>query len=43
MGELKPKNVAILFFGKDINEFIPQHEIRLTKFADNEGTVIRLC
>ena len=38
--EIKPKNVAILFFGKNIGRFIPQHEIRLTKFADNYGTEI---
>jgi len=38
--EIKPKNTAILFFGKDIPKFIPQHEIRMTKFADIIGTEI---
>ncbi|MDR3223289.1 MAG: DUF4062 domain-containing protein [Methanobrevibacter sp.] len=38
--EIKPKNVAILFFGKNIQKFLPQHEIRLTKFSDDEGTEI---
>ncbi|MDR2624105.1 MAG: DeoR family transcriptional regulator [Methanobrevibacter sp.] len=40
MREIKPKIVALLFFGKNIGKFIPQHEIRLTKFSDNEGTII---
>jgi len=38
--EIKLKNVAILFFGKNIDKYLPQHEVRLTKFSDEEGTVI---
>jgi predicted HTH transcriptional regulator len=38
--KIKPKNIAILFFGKNIPKSLPQYEIRLTKFSDDEGTVI---
>jgi len=37
-GKLKPTNAALLFFGKDPFEYIPQNEIRIARFKGTHRT-----